>query len=887
MLYPLNALISSQEERLLRWFQPFEGNLRYCLYNGETPEDVRDEAGRREPWKVLDRRTLRSSPPPVLVTNVTMLEYMLIRQKDAPILEASRGKLDFVVLDEAHTYVGAQAAEIALLLRRVALAFGRRPEELRYVATSATVGGDGTDQLKTFLRDLSGAPHDRVHVVRGRRAPLPPAERNERVTFTVEELATLEERVSGAKLAQSEALRSVREELRGGTIIGWTAWRSRCEKILRLKGIDDTQAMSFLVEAARARDPNAELALARAGADHVLPVRVHLFHRTLSGIWACVNSDCPGRPLPTAGQSDWPFGAVFLEPREHCPHCGSIVLEWAFCSQCGEGALKAEEHDGGDRIGAWRDKGLDDDFAQTLELEENYGAEDDEERDSLDLDAVAPRRYLLPPTAKGIPHFRVELGSGRIMSASAADGLDLTATRDVGSCPHCAAAPKRLAANRGALRSLAAGSPYLMSQITPGFLTNLSGDAVGFGEHLPFGGRRLITFTDARQGTARHAANIQIASERNFIRGFVYHFVQERPTVDQSRLKELDRQIQSLLEHEADPTFRAILEEKRQQRAKLTGEQFTSKKWSDLVDRLASDATVSEFLSDIWSSRDQEFADPSRLSEFLLYRELMRRPLRANSAETLGLFRFLIPGVDETIATVPSAASALQMDLADWRDLLRLIVTHFVRANVILDFDRGWLRWVDRRQSHPQMVPWEPNTRAERYVRFWPHPYGNRPSRIVRLLIQVLRLEMDSKSDRDRLHELMRAAWSTLKRFMVPTSDGFRFRLGDLSVDRIEHAFWCPVTRRILDTTFRGFSPYDRNGMHPRTEKLELPSLAYPWNRTDSGTRVAEDEIESWLSTDERIWVLHTGELARFCLFRSGLKYRDDTLIIAKPAAIA
>src|SRR3546814_1803899 len=35
MLYPLNALIASQEERLRDWFAPFEGALRYCLYNGD------------------------------------------------------------------------------------------------------------------------------------------------------------------------------------------------------------------------------------------------------------------------------------------------------------------------------------------------------------------------------------------------------------------------------------------------------------------------------------------------------------------------------------------------------------------------------------------------------------------------------------------------------------------------------------------------------------------------------------------------------------------------------------------------------------------------------------------------------------------------------------
>jgi hypothetical protein len=52
---------------------------------------------------------------PCLVTNATMLEYMLVRTADAPILRASRSKLQWVVLDEAHTYVGSQAADVALL----------------------------------------------------------------------------------------------------------------------------------------------------------------------------------------------------------------------------------------------------------------------------------------------------------------------------------------------------------------------------------------------------------------------------------------------------------------------------------------------------------------------------------------------------------------------------------------------------------------------------------------------------------------------------------------------------------------------------------------------------------------------------------------------------
>jgi DEAD/DEAH box helicase domain-containing protein len=114
-LYPLNALIKSQKDRLVAWSEPFDGGLRFCLYNGDTPEQARSD------WQceVADRRTLRANPPPLLVTNATMLEYLLVRNEDRSIIEQSQGQLRWIVIDEAHTYVGSQAAELTLLLRRV------------------------------------------------------------------------------------------------------------------------------------------------------------------------------------------------------------------------------------------------------------------------------------------------------------------------------------------------------------------------------------------------------------------------------------------------------------------------------------------------------------------------------------------------------------------------------------------------------------------------------------------------------------------------------------------------------------------------------------------------------------------------------------------------
>ena len=79
-----------------------------------------------------------------------MLEYMLVRQEDRPILDQSQGLLRWVVLDEAHTYLGSQAAETALLLRRVMHSFGVSPESVRFVATSATIGSEDKIQGHAF-----------------------------------------------------------------------------------------------------------------------------------------------------------------------------------------------------------------------------------------------------------------------------------------------------------------------------------------------------------------------------------------------------------------------------------------------------------------------------------------------------------------------------------------------------------------------------------------------------------------------------------------------------------------------------------------------------------------------------------------------------------------
>lgn len=849
MLYPLNALISSQEERLARWFAPFDGALRYCLYNGETPEKTRKSTGRPQPWKVGDRTTLRDNPPPVLVTNITMLEYMLIRQRDAPILTRSKGTLDFIVLDEAHSYIGAQAAELSLLLRRVALAFGRKPEDIRYVATSATIGSGDGSELREFLRDLSGAPEENVHVVHGHRAPLPqPPE----LTDDLVDLAGLDGLGAhdlGARLVRSRALQQLRQRLRDGATISWSGWRREAAKICG-PSTDPTQ---LLARAAEAKDPYAPKLLAEHGADAVLPTRVHVFHRTLSGLWACVDPTCPDRP--TAVKQDWPFRAVFVEKREHCRACRSLVLEWAFCSRCGEGALKAETVEESTRVAAWDDPDREDGFDQTLDRDETYGAEAEEEQDgAMRSAAVSDRRYLRPWTGRPVPRLTFDARTGVISEGTATDGLTFEAHPDVTHCPCCNFPPEGAPEEKGALRALAAGAPYLMSQITPGVVGRLSPNTTT-NHPLPFDGRQLITFTDARQGTARHAANIQVTSERSYIRSFLYHLAQERPPRDEEKVATLERQISKFKASE-DPDFLAMIPGLEAQKRQAEG-AAAPKTWSELVQRLAGQETVANFLKSIWAEREETFAEPARLAEFLLYREIMRRPVRSNSAETLGLVQLLLPQ-DVAETPLPPAAAKLGLTLADWRDLLRLILTHFVRTNVILDFDaRRWMRWIDRRQA--QIVVQrrrEPNGPTPPYTRFWPNPYGRRLTRVVRVVVQALGVDPTDRSVQDDLEEVFEAAWTAFLRYMTPQPEGYRFRLSEVLVAPLETAFWCPTTRRIVDTTFRGLSPYDEGGVHQSAPRIELPRLPFAWGIDAKGVKVSGDVVDAWLATDERVAAL-------------------------------
>lgn len=75
------------------------------------------------PHMIYTRKDVRNNPPHIVLTNPTMLEYILLRGADSKLIVASKQSLRWVAIDETHSYTGADAAELAMLLRRVLLAF--------------------------------------------------------------------------------------------------------------------------------------------------------------------------------------------------------------------------------------------------------------------------------------------------------------------------------------------------------------------------------------------------------------------------------------------------------------------------------------------------------------------------------------------------------------------------------------------------------------------------------------------------------------------------------------------------------------------------------------------------------------------------------------------
>lgn len=863
-LYPLNALINSQRDRLRAWTQGFGGDIRFCLYNGNTPYQLPAHQHKGASSEVLDREHLWASPPPILVTNATMLEYMLVRIRDAPILEQSRGKLEWVVLDEAHNYLGSHAAEIALLIRRVLLAFGVRPEQVRFVATSATIGAGQSQQIKRFLAQIAGVGEDRVHLVTGERHIPHLDAAITKDTRSLEELCALETSAEVAPdryaaLAAHPVARRLRERFVAdpekppvarlsevcGTLFGGNGPVSRDRQQTALRWLD-------LLSGTRNQDDTP-----------FLPLRAHLFHQTLSGLWACADQRCSHRDRTALDHVDWPFGKLFLEPRQHCD-CGSPVYEVVSCGDCGSVHLLAGLR--GDHLLHLQAPGVIDEFELEIEPDEEVDEETDDEEDALGLrmqtKILVVNRSDLPGKPELVELYlhrderRIEDGDG-----SGTLGLIVCMDGDGLTCPVCRGHQVR---RERLMQPSRIGAPFLLGGVLPTLL-EYAPDGPKPAEH-PHRGRRLLTFNDSRQGTARIAAKLQQDSERSRVRGLVYHLAlqlgQGRATQQVRAIRDEIQEREQILQPGLPEGARNFLErELAEKRAKL--DELAKPipiPFDEMARQLAAQGRDFErMLQHYRRVASDSFGSPDgrlELARMFLVREFGRRPKRLNSLETMGLVAVRYPALD-AVREVPPAAKDCGFTPEDWRSFLKVSLDFFVRGGGSLDILDTWRHWLGMPMRRTWLVERDQQN-VNRRQRRWPRARRSWPQgTLVRMLVHVLNVDIQTPAGEDRVDALLLAAWGELIKIgsLKQTADGRILPLDQLAFTPISRAWVCPVTRRFLDTTLRGITPYLPRQADAATavcETRDIPLYDEPFGGvTDDLERI--ERARTWLQDREDI----------------------------------
>lgn len=864
-LYPLNALIQSQQERLSAWTGPFSGDIRFCLYNGQTPDKQPQHLRDATPHQVIDRETLRASPPPILVTNATMLEYMLVRAQDAPILQKSKGMLKWIVLDEAHSYIGSQAAELSLLLRRVLHGFGVEPSEVRFVATSATIGdpnGEAGQKLREFLAGLAGISLEQVHVVSGTRiVPSLPKGDETFCNASLIELDAIPIKDEAKRfLALSENTTAKRIRSRfivsdGGkpantlTAIAQSIWPDQIgltpeRKIQTLQWLD-------LLTSAKIGSGSSSTAF--------LPLRLHAFHNVLSGLWACCDSNCSHRHGTLLETEEWPFGKVFTEQRQHC-ECGAPVYELRSCNECNQTFLWARrsfrQTDATYRLVQIIEEAADE-FkleVEAVEDEIDTGATESD-RDTGAL--LIANRYIDKTS-----EITVQKETLLLDRHDAKDAISIRARDETdGSleCPECGAEHGH---GHQVFRSAMLGAPFLLKQITPTLLEYCPDGDDPLAR--PMRGRRMITFTDSRQGTARMSAALQQEAERNRVRSLVYQQVHGKLSGgrDSDEILSLRNELNVLLPHKTLPGMSELIAAKE----KAISEKLIPSGVS--FQKLAEHLSLQEADINRWALRYYAELDPDQfsgnsgaksLAEMFIAREFSRRPKRTNSLETMGLVAVDYPKLRAITRVPESVKLASKFSLEEWLSFLKISLDFFVRENTILDLKDDYRRWIGNRFTRKQLLPPVSTEKQTSALKRWPQcNTGGIQPRLVRLLSYVLKLDPKTPEGRDVIDGVLRAAWDDLVQqdILRKSGEGRFLSLEDLAFIPIKNAWLCPVTRRVLDVTLRGVTPYlPRNDSN--ASAIECKSISVPtWPdlmKDFSSEHERVDQAREWLSINAEV----------------------------------
>jgi superfamily II DNA or RNA helicase len=861
-LYPLNALMKSQQKRIHAWCNALPNKVTYAIYNGDTEKSAKSQSYTASFFpQLVTRPQIRQTPPQVLFTNPTMLNYMLVRAEDKELLNKSKGKLKWILLDEAHTYTGSSAAELSLQLRRVLDAFGVSIDQVNFAVTSATIGDEkdpATElKLKTFVSQLTGKAVDSIVVIGGKRI-IPEIEESKakeavekinqqfgtRITF--EDIIRLRKRLnSNPALSTKDVVKSLDRNISRDIIKSLEIIDALGNKTDGLNKVDGSSAA-------------------------LLPSRAHFFIRSISGVYVCVNPECTRHKKYRLS-----IGNLTTYQNTECPVCKSRMLELATCHSCGETIIVGESS----TVKGYRMHTNTIDLENSLfydssneDLIESEETSNEEEPTTPAMDGFTPF-YVAKPSKRCLRHHTSESehvfnhtnNKFELPQEGVDENIVFKSLRHIDPnaelCPHCGVKIKNL-------NYLRASATQMGRVLTTLILDHAQGMNSNDAEIL-YDGKKYITFTDNRQGSARSAMGMNQDVERAWVRASIFHKladirIESMPTTE---LTEQEKQTYNWLKEQ--PSLPPMLETQLHDlEAKINGgaavPEAQEVEWSSISQTLENNSDFRKLFRHLSNARGGiRFENSTTYLKALLVDQFGWIPKRANSLENMGVVKLSYPALKS--AKCPSLLVNKGCTNKDWQDFLKICLDYFIRGGRHYMISGEYKDFLTQNTFTSAVYPKDsPLRKNGKPVSKWPtvneslHGVQEEQSRLVLLLCAVLGYDDVDSFNNEKvadINSLLSEAWNFITSNILDIVDadnrGYMLDLlgPKVKLQLIEKGYLCPVDNVVVDVSFRGYSPR-MNGYIGREnfERFKISKeFNYPYFPFKSDVQ-ADEELTNWIA---------------------------------------
>lgn len=558
LVYPMNALANDQlYYRVAPLFARYlkDYGITFGRYTGQVKSTAKRDEEEARIWNnpklmealgnpssipknwLLTRDEMLADPPKVLITNYAMLEHMLLLPRNAGLFATN--SLRFIVLDEIHTYHGAQATEVAFLLRKLKTRLGVE-KGLRVFGTSASLSESETadDELKKFATDLLGEPVNRV--IRGKRIPHGALAQPVSPTFsmslgqwvtlgdTLREFLQLDRDEQTVDcwnrfvlchdglpselvlkgnpdgpasealvetFSRSVQVRRVAEALEGGRVVAYAQLAQQVFETYELASQEALSALSTVIQCGM---------VARRGQGDfpLLPGRYHLAVNSIEGVVVRPDTSDEGWAKAKVGRS-YKDEAGHYYPLLTCRKCGQPFLEgWKDQSHVHPHRPDTGEN-GAERVVFW----LGVPFTGT-EDEEDEGGEGDASQSAHERIFVQLKTGEIIASDDAVPLYPVHTEQD-----------DVERARYVKRCPACGG--RSTGADAEVVTRMHPGNEALGAVVAQRVLEALPPGVIDHSDPRPSFGRNLLTFSDNRQDAAFFAPYFERTSANVALRAAV------------------------------------------------------------------------------------------------------------------------------------------------------------------------------------------------------------------------------------------------------------------------------------------------------------------------------------------------------------------------------